>query len=66
MSKNVTRIRITGIYTSWQGRMRDRYMDETLMLRIARKVGDEENVNNYVLGQLNRHKAFREIDFEKV
>ena len=46
--------------------MRDRYMNETLLLRKARKVGDEENVNNYVLGQLNRHKEFGEIDFVKV
>ena len=61
-----TRIRITSINTSWQGQMRDRYMNETLLLRKARKVGDEENVNNYVLGQLNRHKEFGEIDFVKV
>lgn len=61
-----TRIKITGIYTSWKGKMRDWYMNETLLLRTARKVGDEENVNNYVLGQLNRHKSFGEIDFVKV
>lgn len=66
MKKNVTRIRITGIYTSWQGKMLDRYMNETLLLRTARKVGDEENVNNYILGQFNRHKSFGEIDFISV
>ena len=46
--------------------MLERYMNETLLLRHARNVGDEENVNNYVLGQLNKHQAFREIEFEKV
>lgn len=64
--KNVTRIRITGIITNWQGRMRDRYMNETLLLRTARKVGDEENVNNYVLGILNRAQENGQISFEKV
>ncbi len=66
MKRNVTRIRITGIFTDWQGRMRDRYMDETLLLRSARKVGDEENVNNYVLGILNRAQESGQISFEKV
>lgn len=61
-----TRIRITGIFTDWQGKMRDRYMDETLLLRKARKVGDEENVNNYVLGILKRHQELGQITFEKV
>lgn len=46
--------------------MLERYMNETLMLRTARKVGDEETVNNYQLGQLNRHKETGEINFEKV
>lgn len=61
-----TRIRITGIFTDWQGRQRDRWMDETLLLRYARKVGDEENVNNFVLGTLKRHQEYGEITFEKV
>lgn len=64
--RNVTRIRITGIFTSWQGKMRDRYMSETLLLRTARNVGDEENVNNYVLGLLKRQMETKEITFEKV
>lgn len=64
--KNVTRIRITGIITNWQGRMRDKYMNETLLLRTARKVGDEENVNNYVLSILNRAQENGQISFEKV
>ncbi len=66
MARNVTRIRITAINTSWRGAMRERYMNETLLLRTARNVGDEENVNNYVLGQLNRYMDFWEIDFVKV
>ena len=61
-----TRIRITSINTDWKGQMLDRYMNETLFLRTARKVGDEENVNNFVLGQLKRHQEFGEITFEKV
>lgn len=63
--KNVTRIRLTGIFTDWQGKMRERWMDETLLLRTARKVGDEENVNNYVLGLLNRAQDTGQITFEK-
>lgn len=66
MARNKTRIRLTAISISWQGKMRERYMDETLMLRTARKVGDEEIVNNYVLGQLNRHQEMGEISFIKV
>lgn len=61
-----TRIRITGIHTDWKGQMRDRYMNETLFLRTARNIGDEENVNNFVLGQLNRAKEMGQIEFEKV
>lgn len=61
-----TRIKITGIYTDWKGKMRERYMNETLMLRTAREVGDEETVNNYVLGQLNRHQETGEITFIKL
>lgn len=61
-----TRIRITAIHTDWKGKMLERYMNETLFLRHARNVGDEENVNNFVLGQLNRHQESGEIEFEKV
>lgn len=64
--RNVTRVRITAINVSWQGKMLDRYMDQTLLLRTARRVGDEENVNNCVLGRLNDRKRHGEIDFEKV
>lgn len=64
--RNVTRIRLTGIFTDWQGKMRERYMDETMLLRTARKVGDEENVNNYVLGILKRHQDMGQISFENV
>ena len=61
-----TRIRLTAINTTWSGALLERYMNETLMLRIARKVGDEEVVNNYQLGQLNRHKETGEINFVKL
>lgn len=37
-----------------------------LMLRTARKVGDEEVVNMYVLSILRRHKAVGVIDFEEI
>lgn len=63
---NKTRIRITGIHTSWQGKMRERFMDETLFLRTARKVGDEEVVNNFVLGQLRKHQQYGEISFDEL
>lgn len=66
MARNKTRIRLTAINTSLQGKMRERYMDEILLLRRARKVGDEEIVNNYVLGQLNRHQETGEISFIKL
>ena len=61
-----TRIRLTAINTNWKGAMRERFMNETLMLRSAREIGDEEIVNNYVLGQLNRHQETGEIQFIKV
>lgn len=61
-----TKIRITGIFTSWKGQMRERYMNETLFLRKARKVGDEETVNNFVLGQLRRHQEYGEITFDEL
>ena len=64
-----TRIRITEVNENrigWHGKMLDRYMNETLFLRTARKVGDEEVVNNFQLGQLNRAKAYGGIIFVKV
>ena len=44
----------------------DHYFNYTLFLRNIRKVGDEEVVNNFVLGQLNRAKENGLIDFEKI
>ena len=63
---NRTKIRITGIKTHWQGKMRDRFMNETLFLRTARNAGDEEVVNNFVLGQLRKHQQSGEITFEEL
>ena len=63
---NMTKIRITGIKTHWQGKMRDRFMNETLFLRTARNAGDEEVVNNFVLGQLRKHQQSGEITFEEL
>ncbi len=64
-----TKIKITYINEDrigWHYDMLKRYFNETLCLRTARKVGDEEVVNNYVLGQLNKCKAFGGIDFIKI
>lgn len=64
-----TKIQLTKVDENrigWHGAMLDRYMNETLFLRTARKVGDEEVVNNFQLGQLNRAKAYGGIDFVKV
>lgn len=66
MARNKTRIRLTGVYTSWQGKMRERYMNEVLLLRTARNVGDEETVNNTVLGRLYEHMESGEIAFIKL
>ena len=63
---NKTKIRITSLKTSWQGRMRERFMNETLFLRTARNVGDEEVVNNFVLGQLRKHQQYGEITFDEI
>ena len=63
---NKTRIRITGIKTHWQRKMRERFMNETLFLRTARKEGDEEVVNNFVLGLLRKHQQYGEITFEEI
>ena len=64
-----TKIKITKIdenIIGWHGPFLDRYFNETLFLRTARNVGDEEVVNNYVLGQLNKCKNFGGIDFIKI
>ena len=61
-----TRIRLTAIKVDWKGQMLERYLDQTCFLRTARKVGDEEVVNNFVLGRLNDQKSKVCIDFEKV
>ena len=64
-----TKIKLTKvdeIRIGWHGAMLERYMNETLALRSARKVGDEEVVNNYQLGQLNRAKSYGGIDFVKI
>lgn len=60
VKKNVTRIRITGLAD--MGRNKELIMDKVLMLRHARNVGDEENVNNTVLGALKRNSNL--IQFE--
>ena len=60
--RNVTRIRITSLAD--MGRNKELIMDTLLMLRHARNVGDEENVNNTVLGALRRHPEY--IEFEIV
>jgi len=44
----------------------DHYFNYTLFLRNIRKVGDEEVVNNYVLGLLNNAKELGLIDFIKL
>lgn len=41
-------------------------MQQFLLLRTCEKVGDEEVVNNYQLGQLNQAKRIGSIDFEKL
>ena len=50
----------------WEGPMLDRWFNEILLLRHARNVGDEEVVNNYVLGQLNKYKEYNMINFIKI
>lgn len=66
---NKQRIKITAINENiigWHGEMLERYMAETLHLRTARKVGDEETVNHFQLGQLNRAKEYGSIDYIKL
>lgn len=64
-----TKIKLTEINENkigWHGPMLERYFNNILFLRTARKVGDEEVVNNYVLGQLNKCKEFGGINFIKI
>ena len=66
---NKQRIKITAINENvigWHGKMLERYMAETLYLRTARKVGDEETVNQFQLGQLKRAKEYGSIDYIKL
>jgi hypothetical protein len=62
MRRNVTRIRITSINIG--DKAKEQFMDKTLLLRHARNVGDEENVNNTVLGRLRNYPSL--ITFETV
>ncbi len=50
--RNKTRIKITHIKN--HGRFHEQFCDKVLGLRYARNVGDDEVVNNTVLGILNR------------
>ena len=58
---NVRRIRITALAD--MGRNKELIMDRVLMLRHARNIGDEENVNNTVLGALRRNSNMIEFEF---
>ena len=58
---NVRRIRITALAD--MGKNKELIMDRVLMLRHARNVGDEENVNNTVLGALKRNSNMIEFEF---
>ena len=58
--KNKKKIRITSIKD--HGRNHNQFCDSVLMLRRARRCGDIEIVNHYVLGILNRFES--EITYE--
>lgn len=62
------KIRITSVSSGYSkdGILYEVFADRTLMLRTARKVGDEEVVNNYVFGVLKQNKEYGIIDFEVV
>jgi hypothetical protein len=66
MKRNITTIKLTAIRTDWRGGHYERFMNETLLLRTARKVGDVEAVNNFVLGRLNDYKERGMVDFVKL
>lgn len=58
---NKTRITITAIKDF--GRAHELHCDMFLMLRRARRAGDSEVVNNYVLGILREHAKWGELSF---
>lgn len=58
---NTKRIRLTEIRD--YGRNHELHCDRYLMLRTARKAGDEETVNHYVLGCLRRRRDIGELNF---
>ena len=53
MKTNKRKIRI--IWTEDHGRCHDMFCDKVLMLRTARRAGDEEVINNTVLGRLSKY-----------
>ena len=58
-----TRIKLTAIYSDIPTAI---YLDQFLLLRTCKKVGDIEVVNNYQLGKLNEAKRNGQIDFIKL
>ena len=67
--RNTTKIRLTKVdekRIGWSGANLERFMATTLWLRTARKAGDEEVVNNFMLSALNYAKGLGMIDFEKI
>ena len=62
MRRNVTRIRITSLNIG--DKVKEQFMDKNLLLRHARNVGDEENVNNVVLGRLRNYPSV--VTFETI
>lgn len=64
--RNKRRIRLTGIFTDWQDGNRESWFKECLFLRHARNVGDEEVVNNFVLGRLRYAQETGQITFEEL
>lgn len=62
MTRNKTRIKIVEIEN--HGRFHDMWCDRILWLRKARRVGDEEVVNNTVLGKLKEAQNQGHLQFE--
>lgn len=62
MARNKTKIKIVEIEN--HGRFHDMWCDRTLWLRKARQVGDEEVVNNTVLGKLKEAQNQGHLQFE--
>lgn len=56
--KNKTKIKITKVTNRYW------YLESMFTTRYAKVVGDEEVVNNTVLGFLKRKKEIGDIDFE--